>query len=480
MDMDDDANEDEEEDDEDEDESDDDVELDDDEDMGDVDPAFRKRVEEALKAAGMDPEGDGRGDEDESDGDESSDEEELWDDDQMMKVDEQLAKVFKDRKEGNSKQKAKRESNSDPHLMRSTNISGMLTDNVHFKTRILDLFDTFIRKQPSSPLILDTVLPLLRLVRRAGDEAVLASKTAGIIRQRFDKPKEVPTVDIDAAEPILEEIHNLARRANSDAIASAALSCSLFVSRCIAQSDSASGAVTKAYAATVDDHMTRKGSQVRIPFLREYIKRFPTQAWALRATITKYIAQGQGYHPFRQTKMYELIAVYSSLLATIAKSVPESEVEQFATEVRASFVDTIQRAAAASKEDEESASSWKTPWLKDAARQVLHLARSSKAVLSHEAVVRAWKPAELETLLETIQSSEATGKMTGLVQLLKQMRAILDKSEANGSGKGNTQKRKAEAAAKESAQEAGAPAVKGQAKTNGKGEKKRKVKSTGS
>jgi DNA polymerase phi len=74
--------------------------------MGDVDPAFRKRVEEALRAAGMDPEGNGDGDEEDED-DESSDEE-IWDDEQMMKVDEHLAKVFRDRKEGNSKQKAKR------------------------------------------------------------------------------------------------------------------------------------------------------------------------------------------------------------------------------------------------------------------------------------------------------------------------------------------------------------------------------------
>lgn len=106
-------NDDEPESDEDEDESEEEEESDvevDDEDMGDVDPAFRKRVEEALRAAGMDPEGDGHegadGEEDEA---ESSDEE-VWDDEQMMKVDEHLAKVFRDRKEGNPKQKAKRTS----------------------------------------------------------------------------------------------------------------------------------------------------------------------------------------------------------------------------------------------------------------------------------------------------------------------------------------------------------------------------------
>jgi DNA polymerase phi len=77
-------------------ESDDDSddEEEDDEEMGDVDPAFRARVAEALQVSGMGVETNGDG---ESDDDDESSDEEVWDDEQMLKVDEQLAAVFRDR-----------------------------------------------------------------------------------------------------------------------------------------------------------------------------------------------------------------------------------------------------------------------------------------------------------------------------------------------------------------------------------------------
>ena len=71
-----------------------------------VDPAFRRRVAEALQVAGMlddgttRPNGKSSSSEDDSEDDDddgSSSEEELWDDDQMLKVDEQLAEVFRQR-----------------------------------------------------------------------------------------------------------------------------------------------------------------------------------------------------------------------------------------------------------------------------------------------------------------------------------------------------------------------------------------------
>lgn len=73
----------------------------DDEEMGDVDPAFRARVAEALQVSGMGVEakdGDSSDDGSESDGS-------VWDDEQMLKVDEQLAAVFRDRATASSGKK---------------------------------------------------------------------------------------------------------------------------------------------------------------------------------------------------------------------------------------------------------------------------------------------------------------------------------------------------------------------------------------
>lgn len=71
--------------------------------MGEVDPAFRQRVAEALKVSGMDA------GEDVEEGSEAESEE-YWDDDQMMKVDEQLAQVFRERAAATSKNDMKRKS----------------------------------------------------------------------------------------------------------------------------------------------------------------------------------------------------------------------------------------------------------------------------------------------------------------------------------------------------------------------------------
>ena len=51
---------------------------------------LRSKIEEALRASGIEPaEG--------SEGDDDSEEEELMDDDQMMAIDEQLAEIFRSR-----------------------------------------------------------------------------------------------------------------------------------------------------------------------------------------------------------------------------------------------------------------------------------------------------------------------------------------------------------------------------------------------
>lgn len=74
----------------------------DDEEMGDVDPAFRARVAEALQVSGMgvDAKADGDSSDDDSESDGS-----VWDDEQMLKVDEQLAAVFRDRATASSGKK---------------------------------------------------------------------------------------------------------------------------------------------------------------------------------------------------------------------------------------------------------------------------------------------------------------------------------------------------------------------------------------
>lgn len=306
----------------------------------------------------------------------------------------------------------------------------MLTENVHFKTRILDLFDTFIRKQPSSPLILETVLPLLGLVRRTGDEAILATRTAGIIRSRFDKPREVPEVNVTRAKAILDEIHTFARRVSSNEVSGAASSCSLYVARCIHSTDSTSSAVNDVYKATINDWMTRNASAVRVPFLTEYIKRFAVQAWPLRSDLVRYL-DNDDTHPYRQTQIYDILAIFCSYLGTITPAVGTDGadgVEAFVVDARGKVVDTLRHAAATG--GTEGKRGWKANWLKEVLKFALHLARVSKAALGRERALGVWDVVDLERLLGEVQVGEKTRDMKGVHALIKQLRAVVEAEQS--------------------------------------------------
>ncbi|THG98713.1 hypothetical protein EW026_g3515 [Hermanssonia centrifuga] len=157
--------------------------LEDDEDLDDAgDPELRQKIEEALRVNGI------HAATEDFDGES---EEETMDDDQMMAIDEQLAAVFRaraDEKKFGKGVDAQREA-------------------THYKNRVLDLLDSYIKKQPTSPFITRLILPLVELVVSSGtDEKQLADKATGILRSRIGKSKDLPsTVEADQAGEILRE-----------------------------------------------------------------------------------------------------------------------------------------------------------------------------------------------------------------------------------------------------------------------------------
>lgn len=180
--------------------------------------------------------------------------------------------------------------------------------------------------------------------------------------------------------------------------------------------------------------------------MKDYIKRFPVQAWPVRKEVVKFLQQGEGYHPYRQLQMHELVAAFASHLGNIAQAVPAKEVEAFVRDVRVAVYDTIRRVASTGADDESTEKGkegWKTAWLKDVARQALHVMRQSKLVITDTKQLKdVWAAGELEQLLETVQNGK-TSKMTGLIQLVKQLRAILENEGQKG------KKRKVDTAEKE-------------------------------
>ncbi|KAG9318874.1 DNA polymerase phi-domain-containing protein [Chiua virens] len=142
----------------------------------------RKKIEDALKASGMDV-GEDNSEEDSDD--------ELMNDEQMMALDETLAAIFRNRTGGQKSQKgvdAQREA-------------------THFKNRVLDLVDIFVKRESESPHNVRLVLPLIELATKSSmDERQLSDKASGILKNRLAKSKDIPTaVAQDEVETVLRE-----------------------------------------------------------------------------------------------------------------------------------------------------------------------------------------------------------------------------------------------------------------------------------
>jgi DNA polymerase phi len=132
----------------------------------------------------------------------------------------------------------------------------------HYKNRVLDLLDTFIKKQPTSPLIPRLILPLLDLILNAGpDEKQLADKATGILRSRIGKSKDSPSnVEVDQVIGILAEVHARARKAASSETLAILGQCSVYLSKALLDVQTDAATVRDAYGDSLVDFMTRKSS----------------------------------------------------------------------------------------------------------------------------------------------------------------------------------------------------------------------------
>ncbi|WWD16543.1 hypothetical protein CI109_100970 [Kwoniella shandongensis] len=407
---------------------------DDDDNLAPVDPAFRQRVAEALQVAGM-------GVDENADDGSDDEQEEYWDDDQMMKVDEQLAEVFRQQ----------------ATTTKRTDLKHLQIESLHFKNRILDFYDTYAKRQLTNPVVLEVVGALLRLVRAsASSEGELANKAAGILRSRFNKPKDVPSsADVDVAAELLTQIHEMAQKAPSAEFSNLCSVCSLFVSRAIdASTDSSdkssateSSPVVESYRKTLADFMTRKSSLVHPAFVLDFVKRFPLRAFGLHDDLTNYVQPGVGVNAYRQTQAYTMLQTLSQHLPVISKSgsVSSDEISTFVGKAAEQVYATLESAASTStststtKEGEKStgAGAWNASRLKDVVKFALQLARSSKSIGVK------WDLERVKVVGDTFANGEKTKEMKGVRSMWSQLESILggggnakkDKKDKKGKGK---------------------------------------------
>ena len=267
------------------------------------DVELRSKIEEALRASGIEPA-------DDSERDDDSEEEELMDDDQMMAIDEQLAEIFRSRvseKKGGKGEGlllvvAVSRANSQPLDANAQR------EATHFKNRVLDLVDIYVKKQPSSPYIPLLVPPLLQLIMTASpEEGQLSEKATGILRSRIVKLKEYPGKDdgIDIGF-ILEDSHSKARHASSGDILTTFGQCCCYLVRAL-NHNTPNGTERRIYRQSLEDFVTRKASRLNPAFFQEFIRRCPEVAWESRQDILEVSASEKAVNAYRKCQALGLL-----------------------------------------------------------------------------------------------------------------------------------------------------------------------------
>ena len=171
-----------------------------------------RKLEAALQTVLSAPTGD------DSDLDAPEDDEEA-----MVALDEQIANIFRQRKAAASKKVRKREAKE---LI------------VNFKSKILELLEIFVRTSPSSPLVLDVLLPCLVLARSTRHQK-LQEKALNTIRGLPHQPKRGALPHHTAAAwEVLEAIHEeVCRGGDTKARRAACSSASIWVVKMLVAAD---------------------------------------------------------------------------------------------------------------------------------------------------------------------------------------------------------------------------------------------------
>ncbi|KAG0086769.1 DNA-directed DNA polymerase [Podila epicladia] len=418
------------EDDEEEDESEDmDVDEDDDEDddSAPVDEEFRKKLAEALKVKDGD--------------DDESEEEELLGDDEMMAFDEKLNEIFKQKKLAKAQEKGAKET------------------LIHFKNKVLDLLELYIKKQSSNELVLDLIVPLLSLVLiPSASNKPVHDKISALLRSKLAKVKDYPReYDEEHVFDILTQVHELAKKSPDAKFSGLCGDLSLLLVKVLiggqdektavgetkveptpakktrkgskaAEVDPKEAAikakqdrVVALYIAGLKEFMTRKNSNLNAKMFSEFIDRFPHLAWHLSSTLLEYTSPKAAVKSFRQAMAFTLLSALVKRLAN--KKTPEFEQLFLETLplIRNSLIETLEGAFEV-KEEGSSAKGLNVARLREILKFALLSARMAKR--SDRDMNEIWKTEQLGPLLQKI-SEDARFNSGALRSLIQQLLAVI-------------------------------------------------------
>ncbi|OJK00955.1 hypothetical protein ASPACDRAFT_51746 [Aspergillus aculeatus ATCC 16872] len=228
-----------------------DSELSDDEGNDDEEAIFEAKLAAAL--------GTHRLDADMPEAEEDSDAD--MNDDEMEELDEQLVKVFRARRDALGQKKDKKDARA---------------NMVHFKNRVLDLLEIYVKKCHAKLLALDLLLPLLRLTRKSSNKQI-STRAANVLREYTKQCKgatALPAIaeeDVDNVWELLKSIHTEATHSGPPAHATACSQASLLVVKVlVAQERGNVARVVEVYGETRTKQLLSRKCHVQPSFFTDW------------------------------------------------------------------------------------------------------------------------------------------------------------------------------------------------------------------
>lgn len=322
----------------------------------------------------------------------------------------------------------------------------------HFKNRVLDLVDIFIKKQPTSRHTARFILPLLDLIAGTGaDEKQMADKATGILRNRISKSKDVPPgVDIEFVSTILEEVHYRARRARSPDALVTLNQCSLYLTRVLLHSGT-DETVLRIYRESLIDFASRKASSLNANFIHDFLRRNSESGWNLREDILD--SSNKAANVYRKCQILQLLQTTlnqlpasvrdilhinqkKSLTTVVLQGDRQKEVLSFMPKCSAFLLDFTIKAC---QED----SNFTAAQIKDILKLSLVAVRQTQRVAPGGTTRDIWKPTSWEKMKEGLASSERFKASVSLQTMCQQLVNVAQgptdpkgrkKAEVNGAG----------------------------------------------
>ncbi|KAL1914929.1 uncharacterized protein VTP21DRAFT_7845 [Calcarisporiella thermophila] len=391
-------------------------ESEDEEEDEEVDEELRRKVAEALEIEAEAASAKEK---------EDNEEEELLNDDQMLAFDEKLAEIFKQKKLEKSQKR------------------DAVQSMVHFKNKVLDLLDIFVKKQSANPLVFDLILPLFAVARSTAGEQQQAANKANAILNKLAKAKEYPRqYDEASLFDLLQQLHQIARRGANSAVVSQCSQLSLWVVKVLLfghdSDDQVEGLsrseakriqeartrVIDIYKESLTDFMTKHQSRLQPAFFLDFVSRYPQTATPLLDLLFTYAKPNGAVKAYRQVQAFH---ISRSLLEHLVTRQQQQQgggevkkmksMDSILTGVRDAMLETLAFIASHNEDDKLN-----TQRLKDILKFAGTATRFTRKVLvSTDKIKSTWEVERLVGILELIVKDARFSASPAIRSLCQQM-----------------------------------------------------------